>query len=265
MTFSARLGIIGGGALGGAIARRLLSSGAIAPERLWVVGRSDPAARFSDWPGLRTGVDPQALADGSDAILLAVPPDAAAGLRIEAADRLIVSVMAGVRLERLQEITGSARAVRAMSSPVAERGLAYSPWFASAAVGEADRTLVRALFEPCGLTDEIFDENQIDQFTALTGPVPGFVAFLADCMVQHARARGIDAAIADRAVRQLFLASGAALGQEASTPAEQVQAMIDYAGTTAAGLEAMRASGIAAEISAGLDAAAERARTIAGD
>ena len=38
--------------------------------------------------------------------------------------------------------------------------------------------------------------------------------------------------------------------------------MIDYAGTTAAGLEVLRASDIGAELAKGLDAAVARCRTI---
>ena len=47
-----------------------------------------------------------------------------------------------------------------------------------------------------------------------------------------------------------------------ASPADHVQQMIDYAGTTAAGLEAMRNSPIREAIAEGLDAAVEKARTL---
>lgn len=149
----------------------------------------------------------------------------------------------------------------AMSSPAAAQALAYSPWVARTAVDRADRQLVTQLFEACGATDEIAEEPLLDHFTAMTGPVPGFVAFFAEAMINHATAQGIPPEIADRAIRQLFLASGQMLAEGASA-AEHVQGMVDYAGTTAAGLEAMRASPLAELISAGLTAAAQKAREI---
>ena len=121
---------------------------------------------------------------------------------------------------------------------------------------------MRGLFAACGLTDEISDEAQIDTFTALTGPVPGFVAYFADCMIAYATKRGIEPAIADRAIRQLFRASGTVLAGEGASPGEHVREMIDYAGTTAAGLVAMRGSPIAASIEDGLDAATTKAREL---
>ncbi|WP_424930012.1 NAD(P)-binding domain-containing protein [Amaricoccus tamworthensis] len=69
-------------------------------------------------------------------------------------------------------------------------------------------------------------------------------------------------AMADRAVRQLFLSAGTMMANAQPTPAEHVQQMIDYAGTTAAGLEDMRRSTIAQDIAKGLDAAIARTRTI---
>ena len=47
------------------------------------------------------------------------------------------------------------------------------------------------------------------------------------------------------------------------TPGDHVQEMIDYAGTTAAGLVAMQELGISDLIAKGLDAAVEKTRSIA--
>lgn len=52
------------------------------------------------------------------------------------------------------------------------------------------------------------------------------------------------------------------MAQGSARPADHVQEMIDYAGTTAAGLLSMQQSGIAGDIAAGLDAAVARARSI---
>jgi pyrroline-5-carboxylate reductase len=163
-------------------------------------------------------------------------------------------------MTRLAELTGAERLVRAMSSPAAGRNLAYSPWFSGPHVTDDDRALLTSLFSACGKTDEVFSEEQIDCFTALTGPVPGFVAFFAECMTTYATAHGIEPRTANRAIHQLFHASGVILAEGPATPADQVQAMIEYAGTTAAGLKAMRGSPLASLVHEGLDAARRKAR-----
>ncbi|MBD1548708.1 pyrroline-5-carboxylate reductase family protein [Roseibium aggregatum] len=255
------VGIIGGsGMLGRAIAHALLRSGTVAPERFWISNRSGSSAGFEAYPAIHITTNNQELVEACDTVLLSVPPKDAPAIGINAGDKLVASVMAGVSLQKLQELTGSVRVVRAMSSPAAEFSLAYSPWTTSAAVTGEDRNTITTLFGACGATDEVPDEAQIEIFTAITGPVPGFVAYFAACMSDYAVTRGIDPAVADKSIRQLFLAAGHMLAESTMTPGGHVQQMIDYAGTTAAGLNAMASSDIADAIAAALDAAVEKTR-----
>ena len=257
------IGIVGGsGTLGSAIARALFRDQSITPERLWISNRSGKASGFEEWPGTRFTTRNQELVDACQVVLLSVPPHLASSVGIDAENRLVISVMAGVSIEQIEQQTRAQRVVRAMSSPAAEIGLAYSPWCASAGVSDEDRDWTRGLFDACGLADEVPNEEQIDRFTALTGPVPGFVAYYANCMVEYAVKHGIDPAIANRAMRQLFHASGVVLAESEASPDEHVREMIAYAGTTAAGLEAMKVSTLAASIEQGLDAAYQKARGI---
>ncbi|KEO56008.1 pyrroline-5-carboxylate reductase family protein [Thioclava pacifica] len=258
MALDFSIGIIGSGMLGAAIAEALWRA---EPQALFVANRSGKAPDIPGFPAENVLTDPQALADRCDVVILCVPPAAARDLRIDATDKLVISVMAGVPLAELSRISGSLRVIRAMSSPAAAQALAYSPWFASDAITEQDRARTRALFEACGQTDELHDEAQIDLFTAMTGPVPGFVAACAAAMARHAEAEGVPPEVADRAVRQLFRSAGEMM-TEGPTPQAHVQEMIDYAGTTAAGLVTLRDNGFGACLAEGLAAATRKSREI---
>lgn len=263
MASSRSIGIIGGsGMLGSAIAHALLDRKTLAASNLWISNRSGNKAGFEKYPEIHFTNDNTQLCDACDVIILSVPPARTQEISIHVPGRLIISVMAGVSIAELQNLTGSDRIVRAMSSPAAALGLAYSPWVATSQVDPTDRASVTHIFEACGVTDEINDESHLDHFTAMTGPVPGFVAYYAQCMVDYALKAGISPDIADRAIRQLFLSSGTMLANGEATPAEHVQEMIDYAGTTAAGLIAMKKSPISHSIAEALDAAVEKARNI---
>ncbi|MBS8225873.1 pyrroline-5-carboxylate reductase family protein [Vannielia litorea] len=249
------LALIGTGMLGREIARGLLASGH-PPERLILANTTGTPPE-----GLpcRT-TTPAVAAEAADAILLCVPPAAAPRLGITT-DKPVLSTMAGLTLTRLTALTGSPRVIRAMSSPAAGQRLAFSPWAAAPGATPADKALANALFSAIGTTAELSDEAQIDVFTAITGPVPGFVAFFAEAVQAYAESEGIAPDTALAATRQLFLSAGQMLAA-GPAPAVHVQQMIDYAGTTAAGLDAMRASPLAALIAEGLAAATARARTI---
>lgn len=257
-----RLGLIGCGQLGGAIAGALLRAGTVPPERLIVCNRSGPTGALAGIAGVEWTTDPQEAAACCDTLLLALPPQAGRTLRLRAERCLVVSVMAGITREQLRAITGTERLARAMSNPAAEIGMAYSPFYAPG-LSAADIATVRALLKACGLTDEVPQESQIDVFTAVTGPVPGFVAYFAACVQDYAQAQGVAPEVARRAVAQLFRAGGAMLADSAAPPATFVREMLDYAGTTAAGLTAMEASPLRAAIAEGLDAARRRCLTIA--
>ncbi|MEM8796507.1 MAG: pyrroline-5-carboxylate reductase dimerization domain-containing protein [Pseudomonadota bacterium] len=251
-----RTGIIGGsGMLGGAIARALLRAKALKPQDLWISNRSGSNKGFEDWPEINVTTNNQDVADACEIVLLCIPPSQVDHMNLKAPDRLVLSVMAGVKAREITEITGATRVVRAMSNPAAEDGLAYSPWYARADLSKSDYNNVVRFFSACGETDQVPHEHLIDSFTALTGPVPGFVAYFADCMVAYAVEKGTPPEIAERAVRQLFLASGQTMAQSKVAPARHVQDMIEYAGTTAAGLLSMGSSEICDSIWQGLDAA----------
>ncbi len=254
-------GLVGGaGMLGSAILTAALTAQLVPVHRIWVSSRSGQLRGFDGHPELSVTSDNAELARSCDVVLLCVPPEAVAQLELSLADKLVISVMAGVTVARIGQLTGASRVIRAMSSPAAAQALAYTPWVATEAVSEADRDFAQALFEACGKTDQIASEAQLDVFTAMTGPVPGFVAFFAEAMAQYATAQGIAPQVADRAVRQLFLGAGQMMAEGTARPDDHVQEMIDYGGTTAAGLEVLRRSGLGEDLAKGLDAAVARSR-----
>lgn len=255
-----RIGFIGSGMLGSAILRAWIDSGTVAPEALIVANRSGTLPDVPQARAITVTTDPASLAARCGTIVLCVPPAAAPALGLHAPDALILSVMAAATLDDLTRLTGAARVLRAMSNPAAAHGMAYSPFVAAPPATRADLALARRLLGACGPCDQLADEALLDHFTAMTGPVPGFVAAFAEAMVAHAVRVGTPPEIADRAIRQLFLSAGHMLAKDAPTAAEHVQGMIDYAGTTAAGLERLRRSTLHHDVSEALTAAAEQAR-----
>lgn len=263
---SRTIGLVGGsGWLGSAIGRALLSSGFVAPDDLWISNRSGRRSGFDDWPHINFTTESQELVDACGIVVLSVLPQDFSALAIDARDRLVVSVMAGANVRAIAAQTGAERIVRAMPNAAAEVRLSYTPWYATDPVTTEDRDVVQGMFESCGRADRVPVEDQIDYFTALTGPGPAFLAFFADAMIQHAAGAGVDPRIAERAVHQLFRGGSVLLADSTESPAEIVQTFVDYAGTTAAGLEAMRNCALAEDIGRGIEAAYTSAKTILTD
>ncbi|MFC2251726.1 pyrroline-5-carboxylate reductase family protein [Labrys portucalensis] len=248
-----KIGVIGAnGWLGGAIVQALLNAGITSPEHLVLSLRSGEPTRF---PGPRWTRDNQDLADSVDLIVVSVRPVDWPALNIEAAGRLIISVMAGIRLEQLVAGVGSDRVVRSLPNAAAEVRASFTPWVASAAVSAEERRLVGRIFEACGTGAELESESELDYLTGLAGSGPAFPALLATAMARHAAAHGIEAKVARQAVTQLLIGTGRLFEKNGYDPADTVEVFLDYRGTTAAAIEAMQANGFDEAVGAGLAAA----------
>ena len=253
MNGSLRIGIIGGGGwLGGAIAGSILDAGLVNSQNLSLSYRTEQPHRFANsfWT-----TDNQELADRSDVIVLSVRPADWHALAVGADGKLVISVMAGIRLATLSERHKTGRVVRTLPNAAAEVGRSYTPWIGASDVTQDDRAVVRAIFETCGSQDEVASEAQIDYLTGLSGSGPAFPALLAAAMMSDAIAHGLPANIARRAVNTVMAGAGRLLERRDECPNDVVQTFLGYRGTTAAAIEGMRAAGFDASVAEGLSAA----------
>ncbi|TPM38221.1 pyrroline-5-carboxylate reductase dimerization domain-containing protein [Mesorhizobium sp. B2-3-4] len=253
MNASIRLGIVGGaGWLGGAIVGAALAAGVVRAENLTLSYRRAKPPRF---PGAFWTDDNQALADRCDVILLSVRPEDWPSLAVDAKGKLVVSVMAGIRLADIAGKHATSRVVRSLPNAAAEVARSYTPWIASGGTSEADRAVVRAIFDACGIQDEVGSERDIDYLTGLAGSGPAFPALLAEAMRRDAVAFGLSPDVAQRAVNTLLAGTGRLLELRDASPADTVEAFLDYRGTTAAAIETMREAGFDEAVAKGLAAA----------
>ena len=80
-------------------------------------------------------------------------------------------------------------------------------------------------------------------------------------MIEAAIAQGVDAALAEQAIRQLFSGVGQLIMQDELNPQDRAQVCLDYAGTTAAAITALRDTGLDKVMRAGIEAAYLKAQS----
>ncbi|MBK4218011.1 NAD(P)-binding domain-containing protein [Paracoccus caeni] len=252
-----RIGIIGGtGWLGSAIARRGIAEGVIDPARLWLSSRSPTEVpQGAHWTD-----DNATLIAESDLVVLSVRPAQFRQMQIDLQGRPALSVMAGVSATEIARATVTARIIRALPNAMADSGMSWTPYWATDQAEAPEIALTQSLFTACGTAERVEDEAQIDYAAALTGSGTAFPALFAQAMIDHAIAQGMPEDRAARAVLHLLTAASQQLQQGGESPAQVVKAFTDYAGTTAAGLNAMKAAGFTEAVHAGLSAAAEAAK-----
>lgn len=252
------LAVGGGGWLGGALVRAALRERVIDPACTTVTSRRGSVEGYGAYPAVAMTADSTTAAEQADVVLLTVRPQDIDALSLDLSGKLVLSVMAMVPMADLATRFGAKRIIRAMPNAAAERDLSFTPLIASAGASEADRAFAGRFFAASGEVATVGSEDQLDYLTGLTGSGPAFFAGLAAQMERDAIARGLDPALAGRAIRQLLKGAAGDLSGTRS-PSEITEIFVGYEGTTAAGLRAMQANGLGEMVRAMLDAAERKA------
>jgi pyrroline-5-carboxylate reductase len=272
-------GVIGLGRMAQALLFPLMASGLLPRERVQAVVASDASAQrlAAAHPGLAVGTD-AAAAWRAEALLLAVKPQQLAALAatapappsLSAAEGstegstqapLLISVLAGVTLGRLQALFPGRRIVRAVPNTpcLVGAGLCGLAW--GEGVSEAQRRWVQQLFAQVAEVVEL-PEPQLDAFLALTSSGPAFVALVSEAMADGAVAAGLPRALAQHLAHRTLAGTAALLHEQDLHPGQLKDMVSSPGGTTIAGLRRLEAGGVRSALLEAVLAAAERSREL---
>lgn len=246
---AAPLVLFGAGKMGGAMLDAWLERG-LDPGGVTIIdpGLSDKRAEAWRGRGVRVlAAVEEAGGEPPRTLVLAVKPqtmDEALPLAARAAgpETLVISVAAGIRLERLADAFPATQPiVRIMPNTPAQVGASMSVACASAAVGTGPRELVDGLLAAIGLVDWVNDEDLMDAVTAVSGSGPAYVFLLAEALAEAGRAAGLPAPLAERLARQTVVGGGALLAASRESAARLRENVTSPGGTTAAALSVLMA------------------------
>ena len=258
-----RIAFVGAGAMGGAIARGICTSGGVDASRIAV---ADPApqtrASFSEM-GIAVFPDASEMlaAFDPDVVLLAVKPQVAAAviapLAVALSGRLVVSIMAGVPLEKLYGLCATERIVRLMPNLPVAIALA-----AGVGVSDEDAAFVADLLSSVAVVKPM-REDQLDVAGVVSGSSPAFFAFFVDCLTRAGIEAGLPAADCREMVEATMRGTAQQLLDSGEHPRIYMERVSSPGGTTIAALRAMEGDVFYA-ITDAVDAALERTRELAG-
>lgn len=175
---------------------------------------------------------------------------------------LLISVLAGVTLERLEQSFPGWACIRVVpNTPVLVRqGLTAIA--CGAAVSAEQAAWVADLFRRVGEVHQL-PESQLDGFLALTSSGPAFAALICEALADGGVAAGLPRSLALPLAERMLAGSMALLEQQGLHPAELKDLVASPAGTTIAGLRVLERSGLRSALLEAVLAAAERSRALA--
>ncbi len=256
--------IIGGGVMGEAIGRSLISTGT-APASAITICEIDSKRRSSLARDLGVSVTGE-HAEASQAalvVVLAIKPQdfQIIGNSLQGQilpEQLVLSIMAGVSIGTLRNQLGHRALVRVMPNTPAQIGKGMAVWTATPEVNDEQRATVRHILQTLGIELYVPDERYIDMATAVSGSGPGFFFLILEAMIDGAVQIGMRRELAAEMVYQTALGSAAFAQQSKLHTAVLRDQVTSPGGTTAEGLRAMEQRGVRAGIIEAIVAAYER-------
>ena len=235
------IGFIGAGVMARALGKGLVQGG-IVPGADLICSAPTPqdGQPFLDLlPGARWTASNDEVVRESDLTILAVKPqvlpDALSGLREVSANRLFLSIAAGVTTAKIAGwLHPTARIVRAMPNRPMQIGAGASVYAGGPNATEADLALAGRVLSSAGRAWR-GEENQIDAVTALSGSGPAYVFHFLDALIRGATALGLPAPLARDLALQTILGSAQLAAQSSLAPMELAALVKSPKGTTLAG------------------------------
>lgn len=244
-----KIGIIGAGKIGSAIARGVIRAGLAAKENVIASDISDALrAAIAKELGIKVTADNVELCEFADIVILAVKPQIVDPVAKEIAkkvgkSKLVVSVAAGVPIARLEAcLTPGARVVRVMPNIACVVGAGAAGFAGGAHATAADLEKVGAILNSFGIGMPV-EEKYLDAVTGLSGSGPAYVFLFMEALADGGVQVGLTREVALKLAMQTVYGAAKMALESNKHLAELKDEVTSPGGTTIAGLYAMEQKG----------------------
>ncbi len=262
------IAFVGGGNMARALIGGLLQAGTPA-EAITV---ADPGAKArqgaaSDF-GVRVTASNPGAVETASVVVLAVKPQIMAAVLTElapvlASETLVISVAAGVTLDRLEQGFGADQPiVRAMPNTPALYGAGMTGMVPNAAVDRTRRALAEEILATAGQVVWLEDESLMDVVTAVSGSGPAYFFALAEQLALAGERAGLAPAVAAQLARQTAFGAGLMLVESGLPAGELRMRVTSPGGTTQAALESLGKNNFDEMVNRAVEAAVRRGREL---
>jgi pyrroline-5-carboxylate reductase len=255
-----RILFVGAGKMASAIAGGMVKNG-FSAENISAYDVSQTAVEsFIATTGVTASTEqPEQLVAQSDIIIIAVKPQVmkAALAPLTLNNKTIISIVAGVTLTTLAEITGSSNIIRVMPNTPALVGQGVSAWCASDEVTEKETNAVELILGSVGKVCKV-DEKMMNAVTGLSGSGPAYVFDFIQALTDGGVKAGLPRDIATMLAGQTVAGAAAMVMELNEHPAVLRDMVTSPGGTTAAALALLERHAFRGIVSDAVNAATER-------
>ena len=210
------------------------------------------------------GEDAREDSPSGSIIVIGVKPQRISGVMNDlkgalTADQLVLSIVAGARLETIAAELRHPAIVRAMPNTPAQVGQGMTVWTATPEVSESQCREVGAMLGALGREMRVEEERMIDMATALSATGPTYIFMMMEALVDAGVHMGFSRHVAQELVLQTMLGSVLFAQESHKHPAELRNMVTSPGGTSAEAIYQMEKGGLRTVFSKAVWAAYQRA------
>ena len=271
-----RVAFIGCGVMAEAIIAGMLRRKLVAPDQ--IIGSHPRVARREEMH-VKYGIEMfennreavlatyPAEANDSSMLVLAVKPQRLRKVLEELKgsvhqEQVVVSIVAGARIETIADELLHASVVRTMPNTPAQIGEGVTAWTTNSGVSENQEGQVRAMLEALGKAVRVENERQIDMATALSATGPTYIFLVMEALIDAGVHMGFSRHVAEELVHQAMLGSVLFARESHKHPAELRNMVTSPGGTSAEAIYQMEKGSLRTVLSKAVWAAFQRARSL---
>jgi len=232
-----RIAFIGGGAMGEALVKCLLTKKVAVPQDM-VVSDISPVRRklLSSEYGISTLADNKRAVENADLIILAVKPQSLPQAMEEikglALKQLVLSIVAGATLSSLRQGLNHSSVIRAMPNMPAQIGEGMTIWTATPETGQRQKKLAQTVLGALGKEIYVADEKYLGMATALSASGPAYVFLFIEALIDAGVHIGLPRDMAKELVIQTVFGSTLTVEKTGKHPADLRNMVTSPGGTT---------------------------------
>ena len=258
-------GVMGESIIAGLLRKDLVDPGKIAASHPRASRREELAAKYGINVFDSNAAAAQAATDaGNSATILCVKPQRLSHVLNDLAgvlhpDQLVISIVAGARIEYLAEELGTAKIVRAMPNTPSQIGAGITAWTCTVAVGDQERTNICSLLSALGSELFVETENMVDMATSLSATGPTYIFMVMEALTDAGVHLGFSRDMAKELVQETMLGSVKFAIESGKHPAELRNMVTSPGGTSAEAIYQMEKGTLRTVLSKAVYAAYKRA------
>jgi len=262
-----KLGFIGSGKMAAALVEGVLRAGVFAKGDIIVTDRTEAAVKaLVKKCRVKSARDNATLAAQSDVIVCCVKPgdaeEALATVRESGAEKLVISIMAGVTLSRLRDFCGKkVRVVRVMPNTPALIHKGAAAYSLGKGAMEEDAAVAEKIFAAVGKVFRV-KEDLLDVVTGLSGSGPAYIYVVIEALTDAGVLMGLPRDLSLQLAAQTVSGAAEMVLQTGLHPAQLKDQVTSPGGTTIAGIEALENAKVRAAFLSAVRAATQRSREL---